>query len=271
MTDKSTDLTVPSELQALVTTEAPRPSDEASVPRFAPEDMAIPRLAIAQKTSPEVEEGNPKFVEGLKYTDLFHSMDHRNFKSGPLLFCILRYDPPRYMHLRPFDQGGGIIEMNVPPDDPRTKWGSDPRTGASIKPIATKFLDYYILLLNGFNPQDPMDNVMALSLKSTGLRAAKNLNRLMNWRGTHDLWRAVYRVTSGTDKNKLGQPFAIYKFGQNGWLAEGTFPFAVAQELHNSLKDADIPIDRDVQPDPADDGSFDTAAMDAETINHDEM
>jgi hypothetical protein len=110
-----------------------------------------------------------------------------------------------------------------------------------------------VLLLNGFDPADPMKNILAISLKSTGLTAAKELNRLITWRGKTDLFRGVYSGTSFMDKNAKGS-YAAWKFQNAKWLTEGTPAFEAAREAWEGLKNiVDVNIDRE-HPDLSPDG-----------------
>jgi len=238
----------------MVTTERPADGKAGGPPsHIGRDDVAMPRLALAQKTSPQLESTDAKFIEGLKYTEMFHSADYRNFGNGPVLFTILRADPPHYIEFRPMDQGGGIVERNVPANDPRTQFRNE--GGKSVRPIADKFYDFIVLVLNGFDPNDPMTNVMALSFKSTGIAAAKALNNLITFRGNRELFRGVYKLTSAASKNSKG-PFAIYKVANAGWLSEGTPVFEAAKEMWSALKDQVIEIDRE-HPTVGDPDGFD--------------
>lgn len=246
-------------LAGMVTTERPAEDEQGGPPsHIGRDDVAMPRLALAQKTSPELETTDSRYIEGLKYTDMFHSGDRRNFGNGPILFVILRADPPHHIEFRPIDQGGGIVDRHVPNNDPRTEFRTE--GGKSLPPIATKFYDFIVLILNGFDPNDPMSNVVALSFKSTGIKAAKALNNLITFRGKKPLYKGVYQLTSAADKNAKG-PFAIYKIKNAGWLTEGTTAFTAAQEMWTALKDQVLNIEHDQPNDDPD--SFNPADIEA--------
>lgn len=241
---------LPADLAAMVTVTRPEQEGEGPPSHIGPGDIRMPRLALAQKTSKEIDPGEAgRFIEGLRFTEMFHSGDGRRWGNGPVLFCVLRSDPPRHIEFRPMDQGGGVLDMDVAPHDPRTKFTTD-EGGKSVPPKATKFYDFMVMVLNGFDPADPMNNVMALSLKSTAIKVAKDLNKLITFRGKKDLFRGVYRLESGSDKNAKGS-FAVYKVSNAGWLQEGTPAFAAAEEMWGALKNARIVVDRE-QPNPDD-------------------
>lgn len=253
MADKKTELAktqpaLPAELAEMVTAE--RPTSVGVGVTFDKDDIAMPRLALVQKTSKELEPRDPKYIADAKFGDIFHSGDRTCFGAGPIYFAVLRHYGPRHIEFRPMDEGGGILDMNVPAGDPRTQFTKDAQ-GNSVAPRATKFLDYVVLLLNRFDPASPMDSIVALSLKSTGLKAAKELNRLMQWRGKKDEYLGVYKATTDTDSNKKGS-FAIWKFVNAGWLKEGTPVCEAAREAWEALKDKEVTIDREPGADDGD-------------------
>jgi hypothetical protein len=204
-------------------------------------DMLIPRLALIQKTSKEIEPGD-RFIEGAKFTDLFNTITKKVYGAGPLYFSILKADLPRGVQFRPLSEGGGVIDPNVPLDDPRMMFGEPDATGRATKPVATKFYDFIILLLTDLDMQDPLQNVMALSFKSTGIKVAKYLNTLIAQRGKKSLYKGVYEVRSGSETNAQGT-FAVYKVKNAGWLKPESPAEALAAELYESWKDRQANID----------------------------
>jgi hypothetical protein len=252
MTDKiakqQTALEVPKGLEGMITHERPAGRDEGTLGNegINRDDVLMPRLAIAQKMSPEIDKTQAdRYVEGLEFTDLYHSLTKKIYGKGPLYFVLLRIDPPRWIEFNPLSQGGGIKDKNVRAGDPRTEFH-----GAE-KPIATKFLDFLVLLLNDFDPTDPMQNIVMLSFKSSGLAAAGNLLRLIDMRGQKQICKGVYKLSTGskTDKKTQGV-YAIYKIENAGWLASGSDLEKLAVELFEVWKDRKVVVDDDQFVDP---------------------
>lgn len=227
------------------------------------DDIKMPRLAIAQKMSPELEEGHTKFIEGLVEGDLFNNLTGEILGKGPLTFMIIRADPPRWIEFFPREQGGGIKDPNVPAGDPRTFFTM--KDGKSEPPAATKFYDYIIALLP-FGP-NPMDSLIALSMKSTQLKVARELNGLIKLRKA-PIFAGKYTVETKTEKNAKGS-YKQFVVKNAGWVTEEEFK--IGRELFEALKDREITIERDDAPDPdhpnaevsPEDGdtTFDTSAM----------
>ncbi len=204
---------------------------------FSKDDVLLPRLALAQAQSPEVIEGDPRFVEGLKPGDLFNSLTKENY-GREVYVQILRKDPLRAMEFYPQEEGGGVKDPNVPLDDERLKWGEN-----GEKPRATLFRDYSARLL-------PSGEMISLSFKSGGLKVAKALNGLIVTRG-----KAIYagRYVITTDTELKPRPHKVYKVANAGWVTKEQYE--EGRQLWLSVKDLDVRVDREQRrEDPEDDG-----------------
>ena len=242
-TDKTAEISkVPQGLEDLVTFDRPTGSDTGTLGSegIGRDDILMPRIAVAQKMSPEIDPTHAKFIKDLQFTDLFHTLTRKNLGKGPLHFCILRRDEPRWIEFNPIDEGGGIKDKDVRKGDPRTEFHGDE------KPVATEFHDYIVLLLTGMDLADPMASIVGLSLKSTGIRAAKHLNLLVQMRGPKLICKGVYALTTGheTDKKTQGT-YATYKFQNAGWLKPDSQVEKLAVELFKVWKDRKVEFERD--------------------------
>lgn len=253
---------IPKGMEGMITSERPQGADAGVLGNegIGREDVLMPRLGLAQKMSPEIDPTNQgRFIEGLQFTDMFNSLTRTKFGKGPLHFVILRRDDPRFIEFNPIDQGGGIKDMNVLPGDPRTAFTTG-ANGERVKPIATMFYDFIVLLLTDFNPVEPLQNVIALSFKSSGIKAAKRLNFLVQQRGQKMIYKGVYELSTGseTDKKTSGV-YAVYKVKNAGWLTPDSPIEKVAAEMYAAWVEREVKIDRE----PGDETGFDAAAMDA--------
>lgn len=215
------------------------------------EDVALPRLLITQQGSPQLNPAKPEYMEDLKSGDFFNSLTQQIYGRGPLVFSVLRGDPPRWMEFIPREQGGGIKDRNVPHGDPRTEWQPDGKP-----PIATKFYDF-IIILHQFGGQ-----LVALSFKSTGLKIARGLNGLMQAR-MKPIYTGTYSIDAPSTTNAKGSWF-IPRVKNVGWVPQEMV--ATLKTMSDGLKHQVIDIDRpESRGGTADDGdtSFDPAAMEA--------
>jgi len=240
-----------------LTTDRPEGKDEGELGNegIGREDVTMPRIGLAQMMSPEINPTHERSIDGLKFNELFHTGWRKPLGPGPLHFVILRRYDPRWIEFFPIDQGGGVKEFNVQKGDPRTDFttGTD---GKRVKPIATMFYDYIVLLLNDLDLTNPMNNVVALSFKSSGLKAAKNLNMLIQARGQKLLPKGVYRIAAGkpaTDKKSQGT-YAVYVVDNAGWLKPDSEVEKMAIGMFESWKDRSAPkIDTDTTAEEIDD------------------
>ena len=221
------------------------------------DDLQLPRLALAQALSPQLDPDHASYVDGLKLGDLFNDLTGQIYGRGPLELAIARIDPPRYVEFHPREEGGGVKDLDVPANDPRTQFDKDPETGESRKPIATKFYDFVVVLL-------PSREVIALSFKSTGLRIARQLNSMIKLRNA-PIWAARYAVSSTMTQNAFGK-FAVYQIksapasgdAKAGWVDEATGAFT--RQLFEGLKGKTLVIEREPGMDDAEDMPTDGAA-----------
>lgn len=204
------------------------------------EDVAMPRLALAQNTSPQLQEGKPEYIANLKQGQLFNSLTGDVYGKGPIEFVIVRADPPRWMELAPYESGGGIIDRNVPIGDPRTQWGMD-----GSKPKATMFYDYIVMML-------PSRELIALSFKSTGITTARRLNGLIKMR-QRPIYEQRYAISTAS-KTKGNNTFWIYQIANAGWVPDQD-TYNLARQYFNALKSQQVEIHREGDAPDVDDTS----------------
>lgn len=170
-------------------------------------DVMIPRLALAQALSPQVTDGDPKRIEGLKVGDLFNSITGRVY-GREVFIQLLRKMPLRAMEFRSMDNGGGVVDPDVPIGDPRLAWGNSGDKKAD-KPIATLFRDFLAVVL-------PDREMIALSFKSSGIEAAKTLWGLAATRN-RPVFAGRYRIYTAVKLTP--KPHQIYKVENAGWVS----------------------------------------------------
>ena len=166
------------------------------------DDMHMPRLVLAQAMSPQVNKSNPEHVDGLGVGDLFNSVSGMVYGPGPLTFSILVAHPPRAKEFSPLSEGGGVLDPNVPLTDPRLQFGPN-----GEHPQATKFYDYVIFLHES-------QEIIAMSLARSAIKAAKSLNGLIMMRGT-GIFTGAYTVNSVQATSKEGT-YMTWKFRNAG-------------------------------------------------------
>lgn len=133
------------------------------------EDVRPPRLLICQAGSPQRKPEDAKQIAGLNELDMFNDLSGDIYGRGPLRFMVINALMPRGIQFAPMDEGGGVIDFNVPLNDPRMQFTTDPNTGERKKPVATKFMDFLVWLPD-------QQEVAVLSMKGSQLSVAVQLN-----------------------------------------------------------------------------------------------
>ncbi len=242
-----------------------------SVPDFIPqgiatgaegitkEDIQMPRLAIAQALSPAKIEGKPEYIEGLKLGDLYNTLNSEIYGKGPLEFAIVQVQRPRWVE---FDKDRNMIDPDVPANDNRTLWRSDPTDPKKrLPPIATQFYDYIAVLLDTLTP-------VVISCARTNVGAAKKLNGLIALRMPKvPIYARRFMVSTAmqtNDKGTWGQ-FVFNNVGDprvpNSDLIRDKATFDYLKSMAESLQDVVVHYDIEAAPETGD-ASFDTAEMD---------
>ncbi len=222
---------------ALVAPSFINKDDTSGTEHIEQQDLQMPRLGLAQKMSPQIEESKGEYIEGLKFGQFFNSLTQENYEKGPLDFLVIRADRPRGIEFYPMDDGGGVKDMNVSRDDPRMQFGPD-----GEKPTATLFYDYIIALI-------PTNELIALSLKGSGLKAARQLNGLMKIR-SGPCFAGLYEVSTVVKSNDKGT-YAVYQIRNSprhdGWAPnEETYNWA--QGVFENIADRKVTVDLEEAP-----------------------
>jgi hypothetical protein len=199
-------------------------------------DWTLPRLGLCQSNSPQRSEGDAKFIEGLKDGQFFNSITQAIYgkavKIVPLMFFKSR------IRFRDMDEGGGIL---CRADDGKKGIGDPGGTCEkcpmalftqgdnknTVPPECDHFYNYAVLVLptNG-NTLGP-ESLAVMSLKSTGLKTAREFNALLRLRNT-DFFAGVYDITSAVQKNQAKQSWFTHVIKSSGWVSETQLEIAKA-------------------------------------------
>jgi len=228
------------------------------------DDVRLPRLAIAQGLSPEMTPGDARHIEDLKMFEFFNDLTGDRYGQGPLSFVPVRRDVRR-IEFTPREEGGGVVDMDVPPGDPRLKFTKGPG-GERIPPRATTFTEFVVLLLRKGQQPEPI----VLSIKETNKfnrRASGNMNTFIKLRNAA-IYSGLYTVSSKPEKNDKGT-FGTYVVKNAGFLnidqPSGAKLHAYAKKFAESLEGKQIVVNRDTSMHDAEsDTDFDTERMDRE-------
>lgn len=208
-------------------------------------DVIIPRLCLAQNQSPETTEGDPKYIVGLKAGQLFNNVTKQVYGDS-VIVQLVRRDKPRAMIFAPIDEGGGILEPDVPMDDPRTQFGKD-----GEKPTATTFRDYLAVI-------KPSQELIGLSFKSSGLNCARLMNGTI-LRRQAGIWAGLFTLSSAP--KLVPKPHKVWVQDDAGWASAEDY--ALGEKLFEAYKDVVVALDHDAH-DPEHDAPASAAPGDRE-------
>lgn len=222
---------------------AVEPAELAVIPSWIPQGVAlgtehmtkddarIPRLALAQGLSHQMVRQDPLYIEDLKLGDMFNDLTSEIYGEGPVKIIVVRADPPRYIQ---FSDDRSIVDPDVPADDPRTQFTTDPTTGDRIQPIATKFYDYVILVGDQMEP-------LAFSCSKTAIKhTSQRLNGLLRSKPI-PIFACRYTLTSMMMKNDEGTWY-VQSVKQDGFLDEVSYKKAEA--FFNTFKEKPVEFER---------------------------
>lgn len=206
---------------AMVVPDYIKEGDHRGSEHIGKDDIQMPRLTLAQGLSPQIVPTDPKYIEGLKLGEMFNNLTNEIYGVGPLEMTIIRGYTPRGIEFYPRSEGGGIKNFNVPLGDPRMEFGANGEV-----PIATKFYEYIAMLL-------PKRELIALSMKGTTLKVARQLNSLLKFRNIAT-FAGKYSIRSVMDTNPKGT-YAIFVINAAGFVDEEIY--AEGSRHYEALKD----------------------------------
>lgn len=202
-------------------------------------DVLMPRLALAQGLSPQINPDNPVYVDGLKLGDAWNTLTQQIYGRGPWHVAIVRADETRWVEFFPREAGGGVKDPDVKFGDSRTLFttGED---GKRVPPIATEFRDFVVVFLD-------TKETVALSFKSTGIKVAKQLNSLLllrkQLRPQLPLYVGKFTLRSVMTQNTKGN-YATLQIANSGDVTDiETLKFL--QTSFQALKDKNLVIERE--------------------------
>jgi len=194
------------------------------------DDVTLPRIAIAQKTSAQLEPDKPEYIAGLKLFQLFNTATKDVYGAGPIEFVVVRLDKRRMQ----FDANNNVVDHDVPAGDPRLEFTTGP-DGQRLRPIATLFYDFLVIL--DVEPRMPA----VLSLKGTGVKTARHLNNLLKMR-RGDAWLQKFSLTATKDAS------GSFTYGAYVIQPAGPTPDdlqTLAEQTYEDLLDRRLDTDRD--------------------------
>jgi hypothetical protein len=224
---------------ALAVRQTADATDKRGKEGLGSEDMILPRLAIAQRTSPEILRGDEKFIEGLEFGQMFNTLTRESYGNGPVRFVPLQV---RKRAIE-FDENQKVVDFDVPLNDPRLAFGADGQ-----KPVATLFYEIVLVI----DRDDETPQLAVLSLKGTQLRTAREFVTLMKMR-SGAAWDGAYTIKSATKTYPKG-PAGVFKILPSGAPSDDLAAFAEA--MYETVQTKNVVTDIDTSREEPDDSDL---------------
>jgi hypothetical protein len=210
-------------------------------------DLAKPRLAICQSMSPQRKKSDPKFIAGLDEGMFFNTVTNEIYGTEvtvvPLMFFKSR------VFFNPLDEGGGMRcqspDSQIGVGDPGGECAVCPhsRFGEHGEaPECTNFFNYAALVVpKAKGARIGPESLAIVSLKSTGLKVARDWNSKMRLRVDSStrkqlpMFMGAYKLTSVEQKNDKGT-WSTFKVDGAGTI-EDKNNAQVAEEAYYSVRD----------------------------------
>lgn len=209
-------------------------------------DIKPPALRIAQSGSPEVKRSETaKYIQGLQEGYFWNSLTKEIYGDTTITVCIVKPLGHRHVEFAPFNEGGGVLDFNVSDDDPRTQFTTEKVDGKDVrkKPRATLFYDYLVYAtVNG------RLELMTMSLKSTQIKKAKDLNTLI--KGAKMPSFALQFSATPVPESRGGYSWYGWRIEPAGFVPEDLY--YDAEKMFEQFKDKEIVVDREGEVDAPD-------------------
>lgn len=204
-------------------------------------DIKIPRLALAQALSPQLDETEPNHIPGLEKGDFFNTVTGQNFGPSVKFVPLLKFS--NRIFFRDKKKGGGIIcrsddmkhgsiergtyEDGIYGGDcstcPMARFGTA-KNGEGKGTACSEFKNFPVLIVQESGLVDPASLVIA-SMKSSALDAAKDLigkaraRRLANNQPA-PMYAGIYKMVNKPKKYTEGTTL-VPIIDNAGWVASG--------------------------------------------------
>jgi hypothetical protein len=262
MSDKKKDLAVPEKGGALAPVMDYGDLGGLGYENQSSDDISIPFLGIIQQLSPEIIEGDGKYIPGAKVGQLLNTVTQEVYDGDKGVCVVPVYSEQVYIEWVPRERGGGIAGRHavdsavVEHAKKNSSSFNELTTPEGNELIQTFYL--YGLLLN--SPDDEEANgPIVIAFTSTKIKIYKRImTQLRSVKGRPPLFAHRIQITTKAEKNKAGQPYRNFDIRPAlGTVAESMIQpdnplLSTGLALHQAItggKARAVSEDRDNQPD----------------------
>jgi hypothetical protein len=196
------------------------------------EDIVIPRLGLVQQLSPEVDDSDPKHIEGIKPGDFFNSLTRELYASPvPVVFVDRKKE---YVVFKKRSAGGGYrgsygTELEA---KQAIATGEDPADQMEIVETATNF---GLILDEAGNVRSEI----VIPMTSTKLKVDRQINSMIRLRGAAR-FSSIFYLDSTKEKNDKGTFYNI-RATIGPWVSQGIA--SAAKRMYDAIHSGDRKVD----------------------------
>ena len=217
------------------------------------DSYAIPRIAIIEALSPELDDGKPEYIEGAKRGQLCNRVMSELYPDGVMVIPVKRRRV--FLEWTPRDAGGGFVaEHNVADGEALMKQCQRNEKGYDITPNGTELhnvLEFYVLFSSD---KGTTWTPAIISMSRTRMAEGKKWNlRIDQFRqGGQQVTplAQVYELGTAKRENPAGVSY-VFKVGAAKFLPEATpnhaDVFAQAQGFLEAIASGEAQVDRDAE------------------------
>jgi hypothetical protein len=209
---------------------------------FTGSDFQIPYKAILQKLSPQVDESNPKFIDGAKAGMIFDTVSNKLYpaltgvgikEEGAGIKVVVVAYKKYFVEWRDREDGGGLVAQHLPESEAHKSAEPDPEKPSKLRlPNGNLLVEttYYYVLLPVPNDEPEM---AVIAMSSTQLKTSRKWNNALNGRKVNGkpspIFGQIFQLQTGTEKNNAGQSWYGWTFKPIGLnLDTNLFKSAIA-------------------------------------------
>lgn len=213
---------------ALVANEVPAHVINAGIGRGNEEvgnALAIPRIKLLQKMSPEVDKYSPKYVEGAEPGAFINSITGEVY--GDELYALNLKFKVEYVVWRNLDIGGGLLGNFT------SQAEAEAAVAAQEKPSDYEIKDTHTHVLLLKNPTTgEISSPMLMDFTVSKLRTSRAWNTQIATKGG-DRFASLWKLKSIPVESRTGQQFMNLDVECVGWTTEEDYK--VAEELYEQF------------------------------------
>lgn len=213
---------------------------------FAPEEMTMPFIRIAQQMSPQLNKNKPEYIKGLGSGDIYNNLTGEFWEGSEGLEVVACFEVTKYTEWVPMERGGGFAG-ELHPTDPAIR-NARREGNKEILPNGNELVKadhYYVLYKSASGTWNPA----VLDMKITALKVSRRWKSQINLQEirhpkTGDVARApifssVWKVTTVEETNSKDQSYSNYAVSLVGRVSDMDL-YQKAKGLYLSVQKGEI-------------------------------